>query len=258
MRLRIKHIVFAMLVLNILVGGNLWAANSTNTVEVDRDRISIHAEGISLGELLMVVKDKTGVQFRFDELVAVNEVFLDFEGMPLSEGIRQIIHPLSWAAIYDGTGRLRRVFILERWKGSGMDIPRQGRDDSLEGPKREPSDSIHFVPKGSSGSFRPSKDPPLEKRPVYSDDSPVDKAHSGDGPPNRQDEIPEDLPVPSVAGSVHLPIPDSRGASVERPPVDIADSRGGPPNRQDEIPENLPIPGVASSDHLPIPGSGGV
>ena len=255
MRLRIKHSVFAMLILNVLVGANLWAANSAHTVDVDGDRISVHAEGMSLGELLMVVEDKAGVQFRFDELVTTKEVFLDFEGLPLSEGVRHIIHPLSWAMIYDVTGKLRKVIILERWKGSGMDIPRRGRNGPLEGSKREPLDSVLFAPKGSSESFRPSKGPSLGKRPVYPDDSPVDKAHSRGKLPTTQNEMPERLPVPSVAGSLHLPIPDSKGAPVEVPPVGKADSGGTPPDSQDEIPENLPVPGVASSEHLPIPGS---
>jgi hypothetical protein len=258
MRLRIKHIVFAMLVLSIFVSGDLCAANGANPVVIDGDRLSVQAEGMALGELLIAVEEKTGVQFRFDELVATKEVFLDFEGLPLSEGIKKIIHPLSWAAIYDDTGRLRRVFILERWKGSGMTEPREERDGSAQAPRVGLTDSIAFPPKRDSNSSGESKASPPGKGPVYSGDSPVDKSQSEDGSPNKQDEIPEDLPVPIVAGSIHVPIPDSKGAPVEIPPVGKEDSGGTPPDSQAEIPENLPIPGTASSDHLPIPGSGGL
>jgi len=147
------------------------------------------------------------------------------------------------------------VIILDRWKGSGIRVPREGGNDSPRGPKPGPSDSISLTPKGSFDSSGASKAPPLGTAPVYFDGPPVDKAHSGSSPPDTQDDIPEGLPVPSVAGSVHLPIPDSKGAPVEIPPVGKADSGGTPPDSQDEIPENLPIPGLASSEYLPIPDS---
>jgi len=251
-----KHIVFAMLVLSIFISGDLCAANGANPVVVDDHRLSVHAEGIALGELLIAIEEKTGVQFTFDELVATKEIFLDFEGLPLSEGIKKIVRPLSWATIYDDMGKLRKVFILERWKGSGMTEPLEETTGSAQASRVDLRDSLSFPPKRDSNSSGESKGPPAGRGPVYSDDSPVDKAHSEGGPPNKQDEIPEDLPVPSVASSIHVPIPDSKGAPVEVPPVGKADSGGTPPDSQDEIPENLPIPGVASSDHLPIPGSG--
>jgi hypothetical protein len=255
MRLGIKRVVFAMLVLSIFISGDLCAANGANPVRVDGDRLSVHAKGMALGELLTVVEDMTGVQFTFDELIATKEIFLDFEGLPLSEGIKKIIHPLSWATIYDKAGKLRKVIILGRWKGSGMEMPREEASDSPGGPKLGPSDSISFTPKENSHSSGASKGPALGKGPIYPDGPPVDTAHSGSSLPDIQGEIPEGLPVPSVAGSVHLPIPDSKGASVEVPPVGKADSGGTSPDSQDEIPENLPIPGVASSDHVPIPDS---
>ena len=254
MRLGIKHTVFAMLVLSVFISGDLCAANRTNLVVLDGDRISVHTEGMSLGELLIAIEEKTGVQFRFDELVATKEIFLDFEGLPLSEGIKKIIHPHSWATIYDNTGKLRMVIILGPWEGSGTEVRREEGGDSPEDLKAGPSDSISNTPRGNFDRHRASKGPPLGKGPVYVDAA-MDKAHSCDRPANTQNKIPEDLPVPSVAGSVHLPIPDSKGASVEVPPVGKADSGGTPPDSQDEIPENLPVPGVASSEHLPIPGS---
>jgi hypothetical protein len=254
MRLGIKRIVFAMLVLSVFISGDLCAANAANPVRVDGDRLSVHAEGMSLGELLIAIEEKTGINFRFDELMTGKKVFVDFEGLPLSEGIKKIIYPLNCAAIYDETGKLRRVVILDRWKGSGTKTPRKEVIGSPEGPKPGLLDSIHFTPKENSHSSGASKGPAPGKGTVYFD-APMDKAHSGDGSTNTEDEIPEDLPVPSVAGSVHLPIPDSKGASVEVPPVGKVDSGGTPPDSQDEIVEDVPVPGVAASDHVPIPDS---
>jgi len=255
MRPGILRITLGILVLSLFVTGDLWAANGASPVGVHGSRVSVHAEGMSLGELLMLVEDLTGVQFRFDESVAERKVFLDFKGLPLSEGIKRMIFPLNCAAIYDDRGNLRKVIILDRWKGSGIRVPREGGNDSPRGPKPGPPDLISFTTKGSSDSSGESKGPTLRKGPIYFDGPPVDKVYSGDRPPNTQNKIPEDLPVPSVEGSGHLPVPDSEGAVMEPLPVDQASPEGRPPNTRDEMLEDLPIPGVASSEHLPIPDS---
>lgn len=243
------RITLTILLLSVFMSGDLWAASGANPVGVHGDRLSVHAEGMALGELLMVVEDMTGVQFTFDELVAEKKIFLDFEGLPLSEGIKKIIYPLSYAAIYDDIGKLRKVIILGPWKDSGERARMEMGNESPQSPRGGPLGSISFKPKGDSYSSKTSQGRPLVKRPVQFD------APSGNGPPNTQNKIPEDLPVPSVEGSGHLPIPDSEGASVEVPPVGKADSGGTPPDSRDEILEDLPIPGVAASDHLPIPDS---
>ena len=257
MKLGIKHIVFAMLILSVFISGDFWPVYGANPVVVDGDRLTVHTEGMPLGELLTVIENMTGIQFTFDELPAAKKIFLDFNGLALSEGIKKIVRPLSFAAIYDGTGKLRKVIILGRWKGSGMTEPLEETTGSAQAPRVDLRDSLSFPPKRDSNSSGESKGPPPGKGPIYPDGPPVDTVHSGDGPTNKEDEIPEDLPVPSVAGSVHLPIPDSEGAVMEVPPVDKASPEGGPPNIQDEILDDVPVPGVAASDHLPIPDSEG-
>lgn len=249
MRLGIKRIVFAMLVLSVFISGNVCAANGANPVRVDGDRLSVHAEGMFLGELLTVIEDMTGVQFTFDELVATDKIFLDFKDLPLTKGIKKIIYPHSYARIYDKTGKLRKVIILGRWKDSGVRARMERGNESPQSLRAGPLGSISFKPKGDSYSSTTSQGRPLVKRPVQFD------APSGNGPPNTQNKIPEDLPVPSVEGSGHLPVPDSEGAVMEPLPVGQASPEGRPPNIRDEILEDLPIPGVAASDHLPIPDS---
>jgi len=255
MRLRIQRIAYVILVLSVFISGDLCAANGANPVVVDDHRLSVHAEGIALGELLIAIEEKTGVQFTFDELVATEKIFLDFQGLTLLEGLRKIIYPLSYATIYDDKGKVRRVILLGQWKGSEMKVPREGGNRSPEGPKPGPSDSISLTPKGSSDGSGASKGPPLGKGPVYLDGPSVDSAYSGGRGPNTQEKIPEDLPVPLVGGFDHLPVPDSEGALMEGPSVDSAYSEGGVPNTQDKIPEGLPVPLVGGLDLLPIPDS---
>ena len=180
MRLGMKHIVFAMLVLSIFISGDLCAANGANPVVVDDHRLSVHAEGIALGELLIAIEEKTGINFRFDELMTEKKVFVDFEGLPLSEGIKKIIFPLNCAAIYDDTGKLRKVIILGRRKGSGMPGPLEETTGSTQAPRVDLRDSLSFPPKRDSNSSGESKGPPPGKGPIYPDGPPVDTVHSGD------------------------------------------------------------------------------
>jgi len=59
-RLRMQRIAYGMLILSLFFGGNVFAANSANPVKIDGDRLSVYAEGTTLGELLMLVEDMTG------------------------------------------------------------------------------------------------------------------------------------------------------------------------------------------------------
>jgi hypothetical protein len=257
MRLGIKRIAFLVLVFTIFAGGHLRAANEANRVEIDGDRLSVRAEGMPLGDLLMAVEEATGVQFAFDGLVAKKEVFLDFEGLPLSKGIKKIIHPLNFATIYDDAGKPCKVIILGRWPGSPLISPREGADDSAKGPHTTPSNRVSSTPKGSSESPVASKGPPLEKRggrfhgfstsetpsadgPTNSQEQamegpPVGKAYSMTGPPDTQDQKLEG--PPDAGSSDHPPPPDSKPDSKDSPedgpPVEWKYEVDGPPSRQD-------------------------
>lgn len=244
MRLRIQQNALVMLVVGILVGGHLRAATGGNTVEVDGDRLSVHAEGVALDELLAVVEEMTGVEFTFTGSVATKKIFVDFNGLPLSEGIKKIVNPLSCAAVYDNTGKLRRVVILGQWKGSSARAPREGRDDPPDGRKMAPSTE----PRASDTPVAPKR-PPLRKRPVHlgsstpdttpskdegqdrqeqaTEDPSGERAYGGEGPPKSQAESLEGPPTAEVPD--HPPPPDSGDAPAEGPPVDRAYSMDGPP-----------------------------
>jgi len=258
MKLRMQRIAYAMLILSFFVGGNVFAANGLNPVQFDGNRLSVQVEGILLGELLMAVEDLTGVQFTFDELVAMEKIFVDFRGLPLSEGIKRMIFPLNCAAIYDDTGRLHKVVILGQWKDAATSRPLKGKSDSPGAPKAAPSDLISLIPKGGSDNSTPPKSTPSEKSPIGSSGPPVDKPYSMDQPPNRNDQVMEGPPVrrayssnrksdtedqklegpPDVGSSDPQPSldskPDSKGPLMDGPPVDKSYSIDGPPGWQDQ------------------------
>ena len=234
-----------MLVLSVFISGELCGANSANTVEVDGDRLSVYAEGTTLGELLMVVEKMTGVQFRFDELMATKTIFLDFKGLLLSEGIKKIVYPLSSATIYDETGKLRRVIVLGRWKGSET-----GGIDPAESQRHGQSSSVSLPLKGGSDSSVSRKSPPLRKglvrvgrhsmkrsqkieRPPGMQDPTMELPHvtstsKADGPPVEQGET-MDGPL-DVKGPDYSSAPDSGGDASDGPPLDMPYVIDGPPD----------------------------
>jgi hypothetical protein len=245
MRLKIQQSALVMLVVGILMGGNQWAFSGGNTVEVDGDRLSVHAEGIALDELLAVVEEVTGVEFTFTGSVATKKIFVDFRGLPLAKGIKKILHPLSCAAVYDDTGKIRKVVILGQLKGSATQaLQEEGEEPPSHvrrmAPSTEPRDS---------DTASASKGFPIRKRPLRFTGPPVkstssgdeggdrqdeategpsaERAYGGDGPPKSQAESLEGPPTEEVAD--HPPPPDSGDAPMEGPPTDGGHSMDGPP-----------------------------
>lgn len=204
-----------MLVLSVFISGELCGANSANPVEVDGDRLSVYAEGTTLGELLMLVEDLTGVQFTFDELVAESKIFLDFRGLLLSEGIKKIVYPLSSATIYDETSKLRRVIVLGRWKGSET-----GGIDPAESQRHGQSSSVSLPLKGGSNSSVSRKSPPLRKGFVRVGRHSMKKSQKIERPPGMQDPTME---LPHMTST----------SKVDGPPVEQGETMDGPPGAQD-------------------------
>jgi hypothetical protein len=209
-------------ILGLFVNGGGWAASRTNPVEVDGDRLSAHADGIPLGELLTAVGAMTGVQFAFDESMAEEKVFVDFEGVPLPQGIKKIINSFNRAEIYDDAGKLCKVVILGRWEGSGVRVTREGGKGAPE--FRRPG-TVPSASKEGSDIPAASKVPRLVKRTAGYHSPPLDRSNSGDGPKKSQDQGTEGPPL-------------NRPYLVDGPPVDQGKAMEGPPKV--EVPDNPP------------------
>jgi hypothetical protein len=83
-------------------------------VDYDGERISVCADGVSLGQLLSLVEKQTGVQFFLNSLAAETIVYANFKNDSLSDGIKRILSKSNHAILYDGSGRIRTVFVFER------------------------------------------------------------------------------------------------------------------------------------------------
>ena len=251
MRPLMKHLIFVMFVFHGFLGGDLWAVDSSHPVEVVGDRLSVYTEGMPLGDLLMIVEEMTGVQFTFDKSVAKRKIFLDFQGLLLSEGIRKIVRPLNCASIYDEKGKLRKVFILGRWEG-----PDTGGSEPREYRRYEQSESESPPRKGSSGSSVSGKNPSLPKGPARvgrhsmkkpkkneglpNMQEPTIGAPRGtstskvDGPPAEQGDVMEGPPKVSDSDNSSQPPPDSGGSGTDGPPLDMPYTIDGPPDLENQ------------------------
>jgi hypothetical protein len=254
MKPRIKHIVFVLLILCLFA----WVAYGSDWLKVNGNLISVHADGMALGEVLAAVEDMTGIYFRFDESQGEKKVSLDFEDLPLSEGIKKIIRPLSSAMIYDGMGKLRSVIIIPRWNGLETRTSREEGRSFLTRPPLGQSDLSAFTTGGSdtfSGNKnRPSGeelvdsnaplkktnevDEPSDRQDSVTDGPPLGRAYVMDGPPSTQGQPPEKA---SNGGIPDVPPPPDSGVSpTDGPPLDRPYNVDGPPDWKGKMMEGPP------------------
>jgi len=180
--------------------------------------------------------------------VAKRKIFLDFKGVPLSEGIKKMICPLSYAAIYDDMGKLRKVVILGRWKGSSMSTAGEEKVDSTEALTINLLEGISFSSKEGLDNSSPGKRARSRKRPIQFDGALENRERSMDGPPDRYDQVTEGPPLsrpysvdgppktqkekltgPPDSGGDHPLPPDFGGSPIDGPPLDWKYEVDGPP-----------------------------
>lgn len=80
MKTSVKYIAFVMILFSLFVGKGAWALSGSNRVDFDGERLSVHAEGIPLNELLIAVSDLTDIEFRFDAWQGKRRFFLISKG----------------------------------------------------------------------------------------------------------------------------------------------------------------------------------
>ncbi len=128
-------LVLVLLILSINVQG---LSKSTNVrVDYDGKLLSVHAGGVALGQLLLMVEKRTGVQFSYDRLSAEKIVYADFENNSLVDGIKRILSQLNHAMLYDESGHVRTVLVLDRQLAL-----REGPDKQRELYMSQPNNDI--------------------------------------------------------------------------------------------------------------------
>jgi len=115
---------FTALNLVVLVLFCLSAYARSNRVQVDQNHITVDVAAMSLEDILEVVANATGVQFIVDRELAGKRITMEFERLPLSDGIKKILFSVNHATLEDDSGRLHKVFVF----GSGTEALTLGHD----------------------------------------------------------------------------------------------------------------------------------
>ncbi len=89
------------------------AGSGLGQLEVKENKITVNIKDVPLHTLLNAIREKRGVWFEGDKDLLARKVSVKFEDLPLIEGIKRILYPLSYAMIFDSKGSLRGLYIVE-------------------------------------------------------------------------------------------------------------------------------------------------
>jgi hypothetical protein len=121
---------FAAFVVFVVVFSCASGHARSNRVQVDQNQITVHVDGIALEDILETVANSTGVQFIVDQELAKKRITLEFDRLPLADGIKKILFSVNHAILEDDSGKLWKVFVFG-----------QGTDSLTFGETNEPDES---------------------------------------------------------------------------------------------------------------------
>ena len=178
-----RYVLFALLLFLVFSCRNVFASIDSITSEnlkIEGDRISIQVEGMELGELLKVIKKKTGIEFELDKSLLGKKITVDFKELTLLEGIKKTIYPLNYAILYDSRGVVRKIIIIDQ--GTRMEDKR-GADIIVQAP---PGSNVSMQSQPDSKAYS-IYGPPGTIAPVQ--DTPDSERNLTDGPPDYDVDI---------------------------------------------------------------------
>jgi len=226
MRPVLRYAAIAMVVFTVFF--NQSHAGS-NRVQVHKDRLTVHVKGMVLEDLFETLAEATGIQFIVDEELARTAVSLDFEGLPLLDGIKKILSPLNHAMIEDDSGKLSRVFVFGQGKASVTLGDQREAEDSLDDLKPDRSEEATSEREKRQNTPPPDQTAPEENEPAYFEGPPTETVPLADGPPDSQDQQFDGPPEtkghqsdgpPDVTGTDNPPPESSDPGEMEGPPQD--------------------------------------
>ena len=111
---KIHWLTFVLISIAFIINPQNPTASTTPDVKYEGKQFSVHASGVPLEQLLSMVEKHTGIQFSYDDLVADIDVYANFENSSLTDGILRILRQFNYAVIYDGSGHVNYVLVLNR------------------------------------------------------------------------------------------------------------------------------------------------
>ena len=118
MSTKIHWLTFVFIATCFIINPQSSTASTSADVKYDGKRLSVHASGVPLEQLLSMVEKYTGIEFSYDDLLAKTNVYANFENNSLDEGVRRILLQFNYAVIYNGSGHMRTILVLDRRRAS--------------------------------------------------------------------------------------------------------------------------------------------
>jgi hypothetical protein len=183
-------------------------------ISIIEDKISADIKGAPVKAVLDKLQEEYGLSYKVDGNVSNRAVFVKFEGMPLEEGIRRILSPLSCMMVYGENERIKKLFVIDVLLGESVAL---GPGTSLEGsPYTELSPGAQPSPEGPPSDEPPPQGPPSEPPPQGPPTEPPAQGPPTEppaqGPPTEpppQDPPDEPSPQSSPHGAISGPLPET-------------------------------------------------
>jgi len=187
-------------------------------VNYDGEQISVHADGVSLGQLLPLVEKQTGVHFFLNSLTAETIVYANFKNSALSDGIKRILSKCcNHAMLYDRLGSISSVFVFARQsdlnKGStNHRALYDPQDDTLMASNESKESEALSDPTPDQGSEGMRPPPWVNEGPLSPQGLPTDSGN--ELTPSPVDSAAEDNNSPQNENQPQSPTMDSNAEDV--------------------------------------------
>ncbi len=107
----------------------------------------VQAQGVSLGEVLREIANKSGIQFKVPARLMDDSVTLKIKERNWASVVHQVLRDYNGIYIWDGPTRLEHVFLLDALAETGLSLPPQITKKSYFRPNTS-GEQKRNIPKG--------------------------------------------------------------------------------------------------------------
>ena len=155
-------------VMGILLTALVSEASSTrNQIVYAEEYLTAHLVEANLKDVLLTVATEAELEFVINEAIAAQNVSVWFDKLPLERGIKKILRSFNHSMVFNSSGRLKKVIVIESGSKSTLEtisgdhncslsiaLNQQDSDPSLGPAGRFEED----LPESSAGTLGPEGD----------------------------------------------------------------------------------------------------
>jgi hypothetical protein len=117
--MKILHTLLLLGIIGLLYHpSSLSASAATNEIFYAQNQLTVHLKEANLKEVLLAVAKAAQVEFTINKAIADEKVSVQFDKLPLEKGIKKILRPFNHSMIFNSSGRLKNIIILESGSNS--------------------------------------------------------------------------------------------------------------------------------------------